>query len=123
MHLFAYIIVYKICVCFVDDLYLHGILHKIHEQKAHGGTVAIGRHGQQKCSVCNARRPYQTKHNEVSFSKVSTALLRLRVAQMPRSRDLAIFCAERQIDGQNQLLYPLLRMHVQDNYYYDVNNV
>ena len=62
-----------------------------HEQKAHGG--AVDRHGQQKRNVCDAGGPYQTirstccVYNEVSFSTD----LCLQVAQMPKSRDLAIF--------------------------------
>ena len=40
---------------------------------------------------------------------ISTDSLCLRVAQMPRSRHLAIFVlTDTQTDGQNRLLYPLL---------------
>ena len=35
--------------------------------------------------------PNNLKHNEASFSTISTDMLCLRVAQMPRSLDLAIF--------------------------------
>ena len=40
----------------------------------------------------------------------------LPVVQMLRSRDLVIFVlTDRQTGGQNQLLYPLLRMHEGSN--------
>jgi hypothetical protein len=35
--------------------------------------------------------PNDSKHNEAGFSTISTDSLCLRVAQMPRSRDLTIF--------------------------------
>ena len=51
---------------------------------------AVDRRGQQKYSVCNTRGPYQMILSIMKqiFFKDS---LCLRVAQMPRSRDLAIF--------------------------------
>ena len=39
--------------------------------------------------------PNDSKHNEASFSTISTDMLHLRVAQTPRSPDLAIFCDDR----------------------------
>jgi hypothetical protein len=54
------------------------------------------------------RIPLDLKHNEASFSPNSIDSLFLRVAQVPRSGDMAIFVsADRQT---NRLLYPLLRM-------------
>jgi hypothetical protein len=59
--------------------------------------------------------PNDSKHNEAGFSMVSTDLLCLRVAQVPRSRDLAIFVLmtdRQQIDRQTDkpIALPLLRM-------------
>jgi hypothetical protein len=57
--------------------------------------------------------PNELKHNGAGFSTTSIDLLCLRVAQMPRSRHLAIFVltTDRQTDRHpNRLLYPLLRM-------------
>jgi hypothetical protein len=48
--------------------------------------------------------PNDLKHNEESFSAISTALLYLRVAQMPRCPDLAIFVLtnNKQTDKQTE---------------------
>ena len=52
-----------------------------------------------------------TQRFEVAFLMILMDSLCLRVTQMPRSRDLAIFVLiDRQTDGQNRLLYPLLRI-------------
>ena len=49
-----------------------------------------------------------SKHTEVSFSATLTDTLYLRVTQMPRSPDLAIFVLTTDNDdGQNRLHYPL----------------
>ena len=55
--------------------------------------------------------PNDLKHNGASFSTILTVWLCLRVAQVPKSRDLAILCwqTDKQTDRQNRLLYPLLR--------------
>jgi hypothetical protein len=49
---------------------------------------------------CSWALPNDSKHNEAGFSTISTDSLCLRVAQMPRSRDLAIFVltTDRQTD-------------------------
>jgi hypothetical protein len=65
---------------------------------------------------CSWALQNDSKHNKDSFSTTSTDLLYLRVAQMSRCSDLAIFVltdgqTDRQTDGHNRLLYPL-RMHV-----------
>jgi hypothetical protein len=44
-----------------------------------------------------------SKHNEASFMTISTDSLRLRVAQTPRSRDLAIFVLTIAQQGVKQL--------------------
>ena len=49
--------------------------------------------------------PNDSKHNEGGFSTISTDSLYLRVAQVPRYRDLAIFVLTTD-DRQNRLLYP-----------------
>jgi hypothetical protein len=51
--------------------------------------------------------PNNLKHNEVNFTTISTHSLHLRVAQTPRSRDLAILVStdDRQID--NPIALPL----------------
>ena len=41
-------------------------------------------------------------HTEASLSPTSTDLLYLRIAQVPRSQDLAIFCGRRQQQHQQQ---------------------
>ncbi len=61
---------------------------------------------------CSWALPNDSKHNEASFSTTSTGLLYLRVAQMSRCSDLAIFVltdgqTDRRTDGQNRLHYPL----------------
>ena len=56
---------------------------------------SIHRNGQQnEVAICDAHGPCQlndSKHTEASFSTILTDTLYLRVAQMPRSPDLAIF--------------------------------
>ncbi|MCG8626800.1 MAG: hypothetical protein MJE68_32960 [Proteobacteria bacterium] len=51
--------------------------------------------------------PNDSKHTEASFSAILTDTLHLRVAQMPRSPDLAIFVLTDNNDRQNRLHYPL----------------
>jgi hypothetical protein len=52
---------------------------------------------------CSRALPIDSKHNEVSFSTISTDLLYLRVAQMPRCPDLAIFVlTDKQTNGQTE---------------------
>ena len=55
----------------------------------------IHRRGQQNAKMQHLRclwtLPNDSKHNEASFSTISTDILYLRVAQMPRSPDPAIF--------------------------------
>jgi hypothetical protein len=50
------------------------------------------------------------KHTEASFSPSSIDSLYLRVAEMPRCRNLAIFVRTTDDRRTNQLLYPLLHM-------------
>ncbi len=50
------------------------------------------------------------KHTEASFSPSLIDSLYLRVAEMPRCRDMAIFVWITGDRRTNQLLYPLLRM-------------
>jgi hypothetical protein len=56
--------------------------------------------------------PNDSKHNEAGFSMISTDWLRLRVAQTPRSRDLAIFVLTTD-DRQTHkpIALPLLHAH------------
>ena len=49
--------------------------------------------------------PNDLKHNEASFSMISTDMLYLRVTQMPRSPDLAIFVLT--TDTTDYFNYPL----------------
>ena len=54
--------------------------------------------------------PNNSKHTEANFSAILTDMLYLRVAQMPRSPDLAIFVLidnNDDDDRQNRLHYPL----------------
>ena len=56
---------------------------------------SVHRRGQQNAKMqylrCLWTLPNDSKHNEASFSTISTDTLYLRVAQMPRSPDPAIF--------------------------------
>ena len=56
---------------------------------------SVHRRGQQNAKMqylrCLWTLPNDSKHNEASFSTISTDILYLRVAQMPRSPDPAIF--------------------------------
>ena len=56
---------------------------------------SVHRRGQQNAKMQHLRclwtLPNDSKHNEASFSTISTDILYLRVAQMPRSPDPAIF--------------------------------
>ena len=70
----------------------------------------VDRRGQQN-AVFATFMDLVKRHNEASFLTISTDMLYLRVAQTPRSPDLAIFVLttdDRQTDDrQNRLLYPL----------------
>jgi hypothetical protein len=77
--------------------------------KKHMGVWLIGVTKKMQFLRPSWALPNDSKHNVASFTTISTDLLRLRVAQTPRSRDLAIFLL--MTDGQtDRLLYPLLRM-------------
>ena len=78
-----------LCVCLVDDLYRFDIT--AYEQKALMGVRLIGMANKMQCLRRSWGLSHNWKHNEVSFSKISTDSLCLRVAQMPRSQDLVIF--------------------------------
>ena len=53
---------------------------------------SVHRRGQQTQHLQRSwALPNNSKHNEASFSAIFTDTLHLRVAQMPRSPDLAIF--------------------------------
>ena len=98
-----------VCVCVCDDLYL--LCSVVRMSRKHMGVPLIGMANQNAMFVTQVgftkRFEVHVVYNEVSFSKISTDLC-LQVAQMPKSRDLAIFMLT---DRQNRLLYPLLRMH------------
>ena len=51
--------------------------------------------------------PNDSKHTYASFSAILTDTLHLRVAQMPRSPDLAIFVLTDDNDDRQNLHYPL----------------
>ena len=70
---------------------------------------SVHRRGQQKQHLQRSwALPNDSKHTEASFSGILTDTLHLRVAQMPRSPDLAIFVpTDDNNDRQNQLHYPL----------------
>ena len=59
---------------------------------------SVNRRGQQ--NAVSWTLPNDSKHNEASFSTISTDKLYLRVAQMPRSPDLAIFVLTTQTDDR-----------------------
>ena len=79
-----------------------------YEQKVQGGVVDMA----NKNAVLRRSwaLPNNLKHNGARFLTILTDSLCVRVAQMPRYRDLIILS-----DGQNRLLYPLLCMCTQDN--------
>jgi hypothetical protein len=54
--------------------------------------------------------PNNSRHNEAGISTISTDSLRLRVAQMPRSPDLAIFVLTTDRQTPKPIALPLLRM-------------
>jgi hypothetical protein len=62
----------------------------VHVHKAHGG--AVDRRGNKMPYL--GTLPNDSKYNEAGFSTISIDLLCLRVAQEPRSQDLANFCAD-----------------------------
>ena len=74
----------------VGDLYVHTMLHCAHEQKAQGVQL-IGVANKNAVLRHLWALPNDSKHNRASFSMISTVWLHLRVAQVPRSRDLVIF--------------------------------
>ena len=72
------------------------------------GSVDIGVANKTKHLRRSWTLPNDSKHNEASFSTISTDMLYLQVAQTPRSPDVAIFVlTTTDDDRQNQLLYPL----------------
>ena len=54
-------------------------------------VVLIGMANKKKYLQRSWALPNDSKHNEASFSAMSTDMLYLRVAQMPRSPELASF--------------------------------
>ena len=75
---------------------------------------SVHRRGQKTQYLqCSWALPNNSKHTEASFSAILTDTLYSRVAQMPRSPDLAIFVLttdNNNNDRQNRLHYPL-HMH------------
>jgi phage terminase large subunit-like protein len=59
--------------------------------------------------------PNDLKHNEARFTTISTDLLHLRVAQTPRSRDLAIFGSTD--DRQPDCFTPAVHARTRGKYY------
>jgi hypothetical protein len=62
--------------------------------------------------------PNDSKHNEAGFSTILIDSLYLRVAQMPRSRDLAIFVLMTdagQTDTQTNCFTPAAHAHTRGN--------
>jgi hypothetical protein len=64
----------------------------------------------QACAVVSIGVSLDLKHTEASFSPSSIDSLCLRVAQVPKSRDMAIFGSTDDRRRTKRLLYPLLRM-------------
>jgi hypothetical protein len=64
------------------------------------GVRLIGVANKMQLLQCSWTLPNDSKHNEACFMTISTDSLRLRVAQTPGSRDLAIFVltTDRQTD-------------------------
>ena len=105
----------------VDDLYLHMVSGCAHEQRAHSGQcplfLGVGSGHETTIGMANKMQhlqrswalPNDSKHTYASFSAILTDTLHLRVAQMPRSPDLAIFVLtdDNNDDRQNRLHYPL----------------
>jgi hypothetical protein len=83
----------------VDDLYLHNLLGCAHAHK-HMGVRLIGVANKIPYLGRSWALPNDSKHNEAGFWTISTDSLCLRVAKMPRSRDLAMFVltTDRQTD-------------------------
>ena len=75
----------------------HGINNTMHQEERLQCTVD-GR-GRSRAA------PKESKHTEASFSPVSTDSFCLRVAQMPRSRDVAIFVATDDRKDKTRLLF------------------
>jgi hypothetical protein len=71
--------------------------------KAYGGATLIGVANKTSHLGCLWALPNYLKHNEAGFS---TDWLCLRVAQISRSRDLAIFVLTTDDGHANRLLYP-----------------
>jgi hypothetical protein len=65
---------------------------------------------------CSWALPNGSKHNEASFTTISTDLLCLRAAQTPRSQDLVIFVlTTNRLTDKPIALYPLLCMLARGN--------
>ena len=73
---------YIVCVL-VDDVYLHTMLCVRMSRKQKGWLIGMT----NKNAVLQRlyALPDDSKHNEISFSMISTDSLCLRVARMPRS--------------------------------------
>ena len=56
---------------------------------------------------CSWTLPNDSKHNEASFSTIPTDMLYLRVAQTPRSPDLAIFVPTTDDDDDDRQTKPI----------------
>ena len=73
--------------------------------------VSIGVANKTQYLQCSWALPNDSKHTEASFLAILTdtytLYMYLRVAQMPRSPDLAIFVLTTDNDRQNRLHYPL----------------
>ena len=80
------------------------MLSCVQKQKAHGVQL-IGIANKTQRLRCLWALPNNSKHNE---ARILMDSLCLRVIQMPRSRDLAIFMPTITDDRQSRLLYPLV---------------
>jgi hypothetical protein len=86
----------------LTTFYLHIVRGYAHEQKAHGGWCRYRRAWPIKHSICDTRGPCQTIRSTIKrvfLQFWQICMLCLRIAQMPRSPDLAIFVVtDRQSD-------------------------
>ena len=96
-HCICCVALYSIMRLLVDDLYLHTMLCCAHEQKAQG-VQFTGVANKNAVLWRSWALPNDSKHN----------------ANFWRFRQLCCACADRQTDGQNWLLYPLLCMRTWD---------
>ncbi len=76
----------------------------------------IGMANKTQFLQCSWALPNGSKHNETSFTTISTDLLHLRIAQTPRSQDLVIFVLTTdRLTDKPIALYPLLRIYAWGN--------